>query len=134
MKSLIAEDEFISRQCLYHQLSRFGEVKIAHNGREAVWAFFEAMTAHDPFDLVCLDIMMPHMDGLEALKSMRLLEMAVHPESTEKSIIMMMTALADKDQVARALQNGCTDYMLKPISEYDLIEKINAFGLVGLPN
>lgn len=131
MKSLIAEDEFISRQCLYHQLSKFGEVKIAHNGREAVWAFFEAMTDHLPFDLICLDIMMPQMDGLEALKSIRILETAYIQKVEEKTAIVMMTALAEKERVTQALQNGCNDYMLKPIHSQALVEKLNTLGLLN---
>jgi len=133
MKSLIAEDDFISRQHLYHLLAKYGEVKMAQNGREAVWAFFEAVTDGNPFDLVCLDIQMPEMDGLEALKAMRVLESACIKEGHPPAKIMMTTVQADRSQVAQALEKGCTSYMLKPIEDCNLEEKLYAFGLSSIP-
>ena len=66
MKTLIVEDDFTSRLLLQEILKRFGEIHIAVNGKEAVAAVRSAMDAGVPYDLICLDMMMPEMDGREA--------------------------------------------------------------------
>jgi len=67
MKTLIAEDDFTGRLLLQEILKRYGALHIAVNGKEAVEAVRTAMDAGEPYDLVCLDIMMPEMDGYQAL-------------------------------------------------------------------
>ncbi len=74
MKTLIVEDDFTSRVLLQEVLKRDGTVHIAVNGKEAVDAVRAAMDAGEPYDLICLDIMMPEMDGYEALKEIRAIE------------------------------------------------------------
>ena len=76
MKTLIVEDDFTSRLFLQTFLSRYGECHIAVNGREAVEAFRMAADNGSPYDLICMDIMMPEMDGQEAVKQIRALEEA----------------------------------------------------------
>ena len=68
MKVLIAEDDFISRKLLNTLLAPFGEVDIAANGKEAFTAVKMAIENNHPYDLICLDILMPELDGIMALK------------------------------------------------------------------
>ena len=68
MKTLIVEDDFTSRLLLQEILKRYGAVHIAVNGREAVDAVRAAAESDESYDLICLDIMMPEMDGYQALK------------------------------------------------------------------
>ena len=63
MKTLIVEDDFTSRLLLQELLRRFGPCHVAVNGVEAVDAVTAALTANAPYDLICLDIMMPVMGG-----------------------------------------------------------------------
>ena len=123
MRILIAEDDYISRKYLYTLLSQHGEVKLAVNGQEAVDAFALAISEKHPFDLVCLDIMMPELDGVDVLKTLRAQEAeGTSPGGPAK--IVMTTALADRDHVLRAMQNGCDGYLLKPIEPVTLIKKL----------
>ena len=71
MKTLIAEDDFTSRLLLQAILSPYGECHIAVNGREALHAFNLAHEEGHPYDLVCLDIMMPELDGHAVLSALR---------------------------------------------------------------
>ena len=64
MKILIAEDDFASRKFMLRFLSKFGECDVTVDGMEAVDAFLMALDCDEGYDLVCLDIMMPELDGI----------------------------------------------------------------------
>ena len=74
MKILIAEDEFVSRTKLEKILSSYGECHVTVDGSEALLAFKAALETNEPYDLICLDILMPKMDGHEALQEIRKME------------------------------------------------------------
>ena len=74
MRALIVEDEFLSRKVLRSFLMTLFEVDIVVNGREAVGAFQLAHTDKQPYDLILMDIMMPEVDGIEALQKIREME------------------------------------------------------------
>ena len=63
LKILIAEDDLISRKFLSKFLSQYGECDIVVDGLEAIDAYMLAMREKKPYDLICLDIMMPKLDG-----------------------------------------------------------------------
>ncbi|MCK5148695.1 response regulator [bacterium] len=131
MDILIAEDDYISRKYLYTLLSNFGKVKVVHDGREAVNVFAENLTQDKPFDLVCLDIMMPEMDGMDTLTAIRILE-GEYGGEFDPAKILMVTSLAEKEYVMKAMQMGCDGYILKPVDKYKLINKLNELGLIEL--
>ncbi len=131
MRSLVVEDDFISRLILQKMLSPFGSCDVAVNGKEAVQAFSIAMADNKPYDLICLDIMMPEMDGREALKIIRQkeLEMNVQPQNEAK--IIMITALDTAKEVIDAYyKGGCTSYLVKPISKVKIVQAITSLDLV----
>ena len=74
MKTLIVEDDFTNRLLLQELIKGYGLPHVAINGKEALEAVRTALEADEPYDLVCLDIMMPEMDGHTALMEMRALE------------------------------------------------------------
>jgi two-component system chemotaxis response regulator CheY len=69
MKILVVEDDFTSRILLQRYLSSYGDCHIAINGKEAVGAFKDSLKENQPYDLICMDIIMPEMSGQEALKN-----------------------------------------------------------------
>ena len=71
MRVLVAEDDIASGKFLSKLLSRYGEVVLATDGIEVVDEFVKSVSAGKEFDLVCLDIMMPKIDGYKALQSIR---------------------------------------------------------------
>ncbi len=121
MKVLIVEDDFTSRLLLQKLLAPYGEGHIAVNGREAVSAFRGALESGQPYDLVCLDIMMPEKNGHEALKEMRALEENRAIVSTRGAKIIMTTALGDIKNVTSAYDALCDGYLVKPIDKAKLI-------------
>ena len=102
MKILLAEDDFVTRKYMSNFLSKYGECDVTVDGMEAVDAFLMAMEDGEPYDLVCLDIMMPVMDGYQALVGIRNLEKERGiPE--EKSVkVIMTTALNEEKNVKMA--------------------------------
>ena len=59
MKILLAEDDFATRKFMLSFLSKYGECDVTVDGMEAVDAYLMALEDGEPYDLVCLDIMMP---------------------------------------------------------------------------
>jgi two-component system chemotaxis response regulator CheY len=131
MKTLIVEDELTSRALLRELLKRFGPPQIAMNGKEAVEAVGAALAAGEPFDLICLDIMMPEMDGQEALKKIRQLENRADIAPEKRAKVIMTTAHADRNNVLTAIQSQCDYFLVKPIDGRALIEELRVLGLIA---
>ena len=131
MKILVVEDDFVSRRLLQKMLAEFGECDIAVDGEEAVRAFDLALQDGTPYELVCLDIMMPKMDGQEALKQIRNLEHDRGLTGKDEARIIMTTALDSPKNVIEAYyQGGCSSYLVKPIEKKKLIETLKEYGLI----
>ncbi|MEO5357453.1 MAG: response regulator [Nitrospirae bacterium YQR-1] len=130
MRILIAEDDFTSRTLLQNFLSPFGDVDVTVNGAEAVEAFTLALDEGEPYDLICLDIMMPEMDGLEALEIIRKKEKSMGITPFDEVKIVMTTALDSAKSVLDAYyRGGCNDYLTKPIDTKKLRQLIEKLGL-----
>ena len=130
MKTLIVEDDFTSRLLLQELLKSYGLPHVAVNGKEAVEAMRTALEADEPYDLICLDIMMPEMDGHAALKEMRALEEAKGIFSTDGAKVIMTTALDDLSNTISAYYSLCDAYLVKPIHKAKLLEELRKLGLV----
>ncbi|MDO5293395.1 MAG: response regulator [bacterium] len=117
MKVLIAEDDFASRKFMLRLLQQYGECDVTVDGEEAIEAFKMALEDEEPYDLVCLDIMMPGVDGYEALKQMRQIESEENIPEEKQAKIIMTTALNDGRNVMKAFNLGCVAYAGKPIDK-----------------
>ncbi len=129
MKILIAEDDFVCRTLIQELLKKYGACHVATNGKEAVTAFDKATKADEPYDLVCLDIMMPEMDGQQALREIRKIEQENGIGGSDCSKIIMTTALDDAKNIMGALVKGSADgYLNKPIRPEQLEEELQKLG------
>ena len=107
MRILIVEDDMTSRLLLRKMLESLGACDVAVNGKEAVEAFRLASEQREPYALVCLDIMMPEMDGQAALKAIRALEQDAGRLPSQAAKIVMTTALRDIENVTNAYRELC---------------------------
>ncbi len=129
MKALIVEDEFVSRALLQGFLKDYGAAHVAVNGREAVAAVIMALEAGEPYDLICLDIMMPEMNGHDALVEIRNREKE-HGLSLNGSKVIMTTALGDIKNITTAYNGLCDGYLTKPIHREAFIKELRKLKLM----
>jgi len=122
---LLAEDDVRNVFALSRVLEpRGAKMEIARNGKEALAALDRLGTAEDHaggIDIVLMDIMMPEMDGIAAMRAIR-----ARPE-WQKLPIIALTAKAMKDDQQKCLEAGASDYMAKPIDVDKLLSLLRVW-------
>ena len=130
MKVLVIDDEMTVRVLLAGLLADvFEEVIEASGGRAGVGEVAKACAMGKPFDLVCLDINMPDLDGHETLRKIRGVEEAFgFLPGRGAARIMMSTATRDPKDVLNAFREQCDAYLVKPVSGEKLHEQLAGMG------
>jgi len=132
MKSLIVEDDRVSSQVLEKMISRYGSSDVAADGQKALDLFREALESGCPYDLVLMDIMIPEIDGLQAVLSMRQLETARALPASRRVKVIMTTALDDPRTIMKALyESDASSYLVKPIRMQALENELRALKLIS---
>ena len=129
MKCLIVEDDTTARVLMQQYLKEYFVCDVAADGGEAINAFEVQLEKEDRFDLICLDIMMPGIDGHEALKNIRQIEDERNISGLDRVKVIMTTALGDSKNVFDAFREGCEAYIVKPVNKEKLYEQIEKLGL-----
>lgn len=132
MRILIADDELANRIFMKKFLSKYGDCDVVMDGIEAIDAFISSINDGITYDLICLDIMMPRLNGDKALKSIRDIEKQHGIESDKKVKIIMTTAINDKSTVLNSYESGCEAYASKPIDIDKFIIVMKNLGLIKL--
>lgn len=130
MKCLIVEDDATSRLLLVELLSPFGTVQAFESGPPALAAIAQGVAARSLFQLICLDIMLPDMDGQEILRQIRSIEEDAGFPVGRGAKIVMITALRDKTNILTAFRGACDGYLPKPIDKGKLHEQLRGLGLI----
>lgn len=129
MKALIVDDIEMNREMLAIFLEGYAAVIAAESGEDALDKVAEAMERGAYFDLICLDISMPGIDGHETLRRIRELETA---RGAERAKVFMVTASSSPDDMVDALVvGGCDDYLTKPLIQKNFQELLVRHGLAG---
>ena len=129
MKILIVEDDFTSRKLMQSILRPLGDCDIAANGLEAVNAFKEAFESDGKYDLICLDMQMPELTGLDVIKQLREFEESKDVAGLAGVKIIVTSGVTDNKTILGGFKAGCEAYLLKPIDRRKLFEKIGELGL-----
>ena len=128
MRILIVEDDFVGRKVMQRLLREYGECDVAVDGVEAINAFELAWEAGAPYDLLFLDIMMPNMSGLDALKLIRTKE---KERGVPSAKVIMTSALDDVKNVTQSFfQGGATAYLVKPIEREKVLAEMHKLGAI----
>jgi len=131
LRILIVEDEPVNRELLLLSLRGLGECRAVVSGEDAVAAQQEALEINQPFDVVFLDLMLPGMNGLQALEQLRALEdrYAVPPE--RRVPVIVTTGLDDDQTASRAfIQGQALSYLTKPFRPGQIPEELRKLGLI----
>ena len=131
MKILIAEDDRMSRTFLSRFLSEYGDVDVATDGMEALDLLMDAARKKMNYDLLCLDIMMPKVSGIQVLKVVRTMEKQHGVPQEDHLPVIMMTALTDMDYVDQAFDLGCDAYASKPLEIGKVEGLMRDLGLIA---
>ena len=127
MKTLIVDDEMMGRAMLAMFLEEFGECEEADSGDTALKMIEDARSSGAPYDLVCLDIVMPGMDGKEALRHIRENDQA----AGSRTMVFMFSACNSPEDMADAFFEGdCDDYIVKPFQREGLMALFERHKLV----
>ena len=110
---LICDDAAFMRMMIKDILTKNGYnvAGEAENGKVAVEKYAELKP-----DLVMMDITMPEMDGIQALKKIK--------ENDSSATVIMCSAMGQQDSIATAIQYGATDFVIKPFTEEQIVAKI----------
>lgn len=131
MRFLVVDDDFETRLLVQKLLRPYGEVDIATDGEEAVESFLVALKDKEPYTLITLDILMPNVDGQQALREIREIEKDNNVPTSEQARIIMISGLDDSEEVHDAFFLGdAASYIVKPINHDVLLQEIAKLGVV----
>ena len=122
IRSLVVDDSPIIRTLLGRLLSEYGDCDQAKDGQEAILSFNRVASEQRPYDLICLDINLPQMDGMAVLKSIRANEL--EHKSAPRVKVLIISAENDSGVVRNAVQLGADGYLVKPITKEALADRI----------
>ena len=128
MKVLVAEDDIASSKFMQKLLAKYGEVHLASDGIACVNEFVRAAESKEGFDLVCLDIMMPKIDGYKALASIRDAERKLGLSRDKRCKVIMISAL-DEGFDKNYASDDYEEYICKPIDIIKFDGLIKKMGL-----
>ena len=128
MHILLVDDDLVSRKKLKMLVAPYGECTEEGDGPAALKAFIRALEARRPYRLVCLDIDLPGLSGMELLKRFRELEKSHGVPDKLLAKILMVSASRDRMVVMEARAAGGDAYLLKPFDRRLVQEKLLGFG------
>ena len=126
---LIADDDAAFVELLRTVLAPHAAITVARDGIEAIAAFRSALETGQHFAAVCLDQLMPGMDGNRTLRALRRTEATHAGQGWTRARIVVVSALRDRAQVLRALESGCDSYLVKPLEPQSVVVRLRELGV-----
>lgn len=133
MRSLIVEDNPVNQLFLKRILSKYGDCHAHANALDGIKAFTRALDSGNPYQLVCLDVSMEGLDGVNALKRIRAIEAERGVFRHDCVRIFMVTSVGDEHVVKSAVSLSDA-YLLKPIDHKTLVGTLRKLHLIDAPS
>lgn len=131
MRVLIVDDDFYCRSYLQEILHPYAFCDVAVNGDEAIYAFRRALTEAKPYDLICMDLVMPEIDGHHALREIREIEREHGILEETQAKVIITTVLDDSEDTHNAFfLGGATSFLVKPIDETMILTELKRLDLI----
>lgn len=128
MRILVAEDDTTCAMILVSLLKPYGDAVVVENGEALISTFTAALAQQQPFDLVCLDIKMPGLDGQACLTCLRAIEKGFGKDCWNSSKVLMTTGVNSRENVMNAFRHQCEGYLVKPIERAELTKHLAGLG------
>jgi two-component system chemotaxis response regulator CheY len=130
MRFLVVDDDFETRRLVQKLLRPYGDVDVAMDGEEGVEAFSRTLKEGEPYALITMDILMPNVDGQQALREIRQIEKERDIPPEQQARVIMISGLDDSKDVHDAFFLGeATSYIFKPINHKVLLQEIEKLGV-----
>jgi two-component system chemotaxis response regulator CheY len=130
MRVLIVEDDLVGSRLMKKFLEADCFCHLAFDGKEAIEAFEAALRDGKPYDLLFLDVMMPGVNGIDVLKTIRGLEEQRGVAAGKGVKVIMTTAMNDADVIMESFNARCDGYLVKPVRKEQLFEEIRNLGIL----
>jgi len=130
MRTLIVEDVHFLALILQRIIEPYSKSDFAHNGAVAIEKYTKAFTKGRAYDLICLDLLLPEMDGFEVLRSVRQFEDEFSLTAEKRTKIIVVSTFNDQKTVAKARAAGCDSYIAKPFRKDKVLRAIEKLGLI----
>ena len=123
---LVVDDSPVIRRVLQLAFQPHGNCDVVQNGQQALDSISSRLEASKPYDIICLDLGLPDLAGVDVLKEIRSRE-AQHGNQV-RSRIVIVSGSAEPDVVRAAHQNGADAYLVKPIDKQQLLNVLQGLG------
>lgn len=123
LKALVVDDVKSMREINRQLLMAMGykKVDVAENGEEALTILEQAAENESSYNLVISDWEMPKMSGIDLLKAIRISDLLY------ETPVFLLTSLSEKKHILQAINNGANGYLVKPVNQKMMQEKIKDF-------
>jgi two-component system, chemotaxis family, chemotaxis protein CheY len=125
MRVLTIEDDPTAQMMLKNILCKFADVTESANGEEGLQTFCAALKDGNGFDLVCLDIGLPDVQGNDLLQMLRKTETE---KPTKPAVVLVMTASHEIQVIQKMITLGADGYFVKPVNRVKLIVRLRELG------
>jgi two-component system chemotaxis response regulator CheY len=131
LRCLVVDDDELGRELLILNLEGIAQCDVAVNGREALERYSASLAAENPYDIIFLDIVMPEMDGHEAAKTIRRMELeqGVTPDKGV-NIIVMSSLNTPQDIIKSYVSAQSVAHLVKPLNADKLKKTLRKLGLI----
>lgn len=127
IRALVVDDEATSRDILENMLNEIAIVETVESGIQAIGAVTASLVNRKPYDLITMDISMPGMDGIEALRIIRTVELEFGDIASSK--ILMATSSTQHQHIVDSYNYKCEGFLFKPFSVDEMHAKLRVLGL-----
>ena len=130
MKILVVDDDEATREMIKSFLEPYGTCDTAEDGDQCLSKVREALRDGKKYDLILLDIVMPNLDGHQALRWIREVEQDAGLMIGDGAKIIMTTMRDGSKDIMQAFKEACDSYVLKPVRKDALLKEMKKLGLV----